>query len=97
MAELGNLKVAQASIDGYHGAHDVVKRFNQTAGKERGNPAIAAAKIIELISVDPERALPMRLAIGEDSYEYAKTFYEKQLEDLEKWKAVSTGTDVAEH
>ncbi|KAJ7911816.1 hypothetical protein B0H13DRAFT_2327951 [Mycena leptocephala] len=70
VAESGNLKVASASIDGYH------------------------AKIIELISVDPERALPMRLAIGEDSYENAKTFYEKQLEDLEKWKAVSTGTDV---
>ncbi|KAJ7911818.1 hypothetical protein B0H13DRAFT_2008739, partial [Mycena leptocephala] len=53
VAELGNLRVAQASIDGYHGAHDVVKRFNQAAGKERGDTAIAAAKIIELISVDP--------------------------------------------
>ncbi|KAJ7233271.1 putative short-chain oxidoreductase [Mycena haematopus] len=95
VAESGNLKVAAAKIDGYHGAHDWVAEFNQSAGKERGDPAIAAAKVIELISKDPTRPLPMRLAIGEDAYENAKMFYESNLRDLGTWAAVSTGTDAA--
>ncbi|KAJ7437216.1 putative short-chain oxidoreductase [Mycena galericulata] len=94
VAESGNLKVAGVKIDGYEGAHDWVVGFNQSAGKERGDTKIAAAKIVELISVDPDRALPMRLAIGEDAYENVKSFYAKQLQDLEKWKQVSTGTDA---
>ncbi|KAJ6545487.1 hypothetical protein B0H19DRAFT_999208 [Mycena capillaripes] len=97
VAESGNLKVAGARIDGYDGVHDWVVGFNESAGKERGDTAVAAAKIIELISVDPERALPMRLALGEDSYENAKMFYEKQLQEMETWKAVSTGTDAEKH
>ncbi|KAJ7346334.1 putative short-chain oxidoreductase [Mycena albidolilacea] len=97
VAESGNLKIAAANIDGYQGSHDWVAGFNKSAGKERGDPAIAAAKIIELVSVEPEGApLPMRLVLGEDSYENAKAFYEKQLRDLETWKDVSTGTDVVE-
>ncbi|KAF8142902.1 putative short-chain oxidoreductase [Mycena galopus ATCC 62051] len=95
VAESGNLKIATAKIDGYDTAHDWVVEFNNSAGKERGDPAIAAAKIIELIS-EPAKTLPMRLVIGEDSYEHAKMFYERQLEELEKWKAVSTGTDAEE-
>ncbi|KAJ7247428.1 putative short-chain oxidoreductase [Mycena haematopus] len=95
VAESGNLKIAAANIDGYDGAHDWVAEFNQSAGNERGDPAIAAAKVIEMISKDPERPLPMRLAIGEDAYENAKTFYESKLKDLETWAAVSTGTDAA--
>jgi NAD(P)-dependent dehydrogenase (short-subunit alcohol dehydrogenase family) len=97
VAESGNLKIAAANIDGYQGSHDWVADFNKSAGKERGDPAIAAAKIIELVSMEPEGVpLPMRLVLGEDSYENAKAFYEKQLGDLETWKDVSTGTDVVE-
>ncbi|KAJ7627869.1 putative short-chain oxidoreductase [Mycena rosella] len=94
VAESGNLKVAARRIEGYQGSHEWVQGFNQAAGKERGDTKIAAAKIIELITVDPKRALPMRLAIGEDSYETVKDILAKQLEDMEAWKAVSTGTDV---
>jgi NAD(P)-dependent dehydrogenase (short-subunit alcohol dehydrogenase family) len=97
VAESGNLKIAAANIDGYQVSHDWVADFNKSAGKERGDPAVAAAKIIELVSVEPEGVpLPMRLVLGEDSYENAKAFYEKQLRDLETWKDVSTGTDVVE-
>ncbi|KAF7358570.1 Short-chain oxidoreductase [Mycena sanguinolenta] len=94
VAESGNLKIASANIDGYDCAHDWVAGFNQSAGKERGDPAIAATKIIELISNDPTQALPMRLTIGEDAYENAKAFYQRQLKELETWAAVSTGTDA---
>ncbi|KAJ6570894.1 putative short-chain oxidoreductase [Mycena vulgaris] len=94
VAESGNLKIAANKIEGYQAPHDWVVGFNETAGKERGDPKIAAKKIIELISVDPGRALPMRLAMGEDSYENVKRFSAKQLEDAETWKSVSTGTDA---
>ncbi|KAF8142901.1 putative short-chain oxidoreductase [Mycena galopus ATCC 62051] len=96
IAEPGHLRIAAAKIDGYDAAHALIVEVNQSAGKERGDPAIAAAKIIELISVEPARTLPMRLVIGDDSYENAKMFYERQLKELETWKAVSTGTDAAE-
>ncbi|KAJ7111301.1 putative short-chain oxidoreductase [Mycena epipterygia] len=96
VAESSNLKIAATKIDTYQGSHDWVAGFNQTAGKERGDTKIAAAKIIELISVDPGRALPKRLALGEDSFESAKASYAKRLEDLETWKSVSVGTDVAD-
>ncbi|KAJ7131888.1 putative short-chain oxidoreductase [Mycena crocata] len=94
VAESGNLKVAATKIDGYDAAHDWVVGFNQSAGKERGDTKIAAAKIIELISGDPGRKLPLRLALGEDVRENAKAFYEKQLEDLDAWEAVGSGTDA---
>ncbi|KAJ7748383.1 putative short-chain oxidoreductase [Mycena metata] len=96
VAESGNLKVAEGKIQGYDAAHEWVSGFNAAAGKERGDTAIAARKIIELITVDPGRALPTRLAMGEDSYNNAKDFYRKRLEDLEAWKSVSSGTDVVE-
>ncbi|KAJ7435258.1 putative short-chain oxidoreductase [Mycena latifolia] len=94
VAESGNLKIAADKIDGYQAAHDWVAEFNMSAGKERGDTKIAAVKIIELIAADPKRALPMRLALGEDAYDNVKGLVMKQLEDLETWKAVSTGTDV---
>ncbi|KAJ7445253.1 putative short-chain oxidoreductase [Mycena latifolia] len=94
VAESGNLKIAADKIDGYQAAHDWVVGLNMSAGKERGDTKIAAAKIVELIAADPERALPMRLALGEDAYANVKGFLMKQLEDLETWKAVSTGTDA---
>ncbi|KAJ7613652.1 dehydrogenase [Mycena polygramma] len=96
VAESGSLKVAKARIDdsGYDGAHDWVVGFNQRAGKEQGDPALAAAKIIALISDPARTTLPVRLALGDDAYEYGKAFHEKELEELEKWKEVTTGTDV---
>ncbi|KAJ7141610.1 putative short-chain oxidoreductase [Mycena filopes] len=96
VAESSNLKVAATQIEGYDAAHDWVTGFNSRAGKEPGDPRIAAEKIIQLVSVEPERALPTRLAMGDDSYETAQTFYRKQLENLEVWKDVSCGTDVVE-
>ncbi|KAJ6448210.1 putative short-chain oxidoreductase [Mycena sanguinolenta] len=95
VAVSGNLRIATGKIAGYDDAHDWVAGFNQSAGKERGDPAIAAAKIIELISKDSAQPLPMRLAIGEDAYQNAKNFYEGKLKDLETWAGVSTGTDAA--
>ncbi|KAJ6525904.1 hypothetical protein DFH09DRAFT_1371796 [Mycena vulgaris] len=94
VAESSNLKIAANKIEGYQAPHDWVVGFNETAGKERGDPEIAAKTIIELISIDPGRALPMRLAMGEDSHENVKRFFAKQLEDAEMWKSVSTGTDA---
>ncbi|KAJ7336806.1 putative short-chain oxidoreductase [Mycena albidolilacea] len=96
VAESGNMKTAGVQIEGYDAPHAWVDTFNQTAGKERGDTEIAAAKIIELVSVDPSRALPGRLTIGEDAYVTGKTFYERGLKDLEEWKAFSTGTDAVD-
>ncbi|KAJ6452742.1 hypothetical protein C8R47DRAFT_997974 [Mycena vitilis] len=99
VAESGNLKVAKARIDdsGYDGAHDWVVGFNKRAGKEQGDPALAAAKIIALISDPARTTLPVRLALGDDAYRYGKAIHEKELEELEKWKEVTTGTDVVEN
>ncbi|KAJ6587374.1 3-oxoacyl-reductase [Mycena sp. CBHHK59/15] len=94
VAESGNLKIAANKIDGYEGAHEWIETFNKSAGTERGDVRIAASKIIELISVDPGRPLPMRLALGEDAYESMKAFHARELENLEKWKSFITGTDV---
>ncbi|KAJ7141718.1 putative short-chain oxidoreductase [Mycena crocata] len=95
VAESGNLKVAKTKIGEYDAAHDWVVGFNQSAGKERGDTKIAASKIIELISRDPTQKLPLRLALGEDARENGRGFYMKQLEDLDAWEAVGSGTDAA--
>ncbi|KAJ7784955.1 putative short-chain oxidoreductase [Mycena maculata] len=94
VAEAGNTKTAGATIEGYRGAHEWVESFCRGAGKERGDTKIAAAKIVEFVSVGPQRALPMRLPIGEDAYENMKAFYVRNLGDVEAWREVSTGTDV---
>ncbi|KAJ7644915.1 putative short-chain oxidoreductase [Roridomyces roridus] len=96
VAESANLKIAAKRIDGYDAGHDWVAEFNSTAGKERGDTKIAARKIVELTCSDFQKALPMRIAIGEDALEYLREFYAKGLESAEKWREVSTGTDVVE-
>ncbi|KAJ7895186.1 putative short-chain oxidoreductase [Mycena olivaceomarginata] len=96
VAESGNMKTVAANIDGYDEGHAWLDMVAKRAGKERGDTEIAAAKIIELISVDPQRALPKRLVIGDDAYGHAQRFYERGLKDLETWKAFSTGTDAVD-
>jgi len=93
VAQFGSLQVAAARIEDYTAPHDFVAEFNKASGTERGDTRIAAAKIIELVSADA--ALPMRLPLGDDAYEDAKAFYSTHQQALEKWKAVSTGTDAA--
>ncbi|KAJ7644852.1 putative short-chain oxidoreductase [Roridomyces roridus] len=87
VAESTNLKITAKRIDGYDAGHDWVAAFNSTAGKERGDTKIAARKI-------RRKALPMRIAIGEDALEYLREFHARALESAEKWREVSTGTDV---
>jgi len=94
VAESSNLRVAKAHIDGYKAAHEWVAGFSANAGKERGDTAKAAVKIIDFIATDPQRQLPSRFAIGDDAYENVKNFHTQRLKEVEEWKELSTGTDA---
>ncbi|KAK7017741.1 short-chain oxidoreductase [Favolaschia claudopus] len=89
VAESANTKIAAKKIEGYDSAHEWIDGFNKASGTQPGDPAVAAKKIIELISKKGE--LPMRLPIGDDAYENAKAFYEGRLKEIEAWKGYSTG------
>ncbi|CAK5271708.1 unnamed protein product [Mycena citricolor] len=88
-----NVKTGSRTIEGYDAAHDWMESFRAGAGKEPGDPVLAARKIIDLIGGDKGREWPHTLALGDDAYQNDKAFYESSLKKVEDWKEFSKGTD----
>lgn len=61
VAQSSNLKIGSHNISGYDGAHDWVKGFNLSAGKEPGDARKGAQRVIQLIQ---QKELPTRFALG---------------------------------
>ncbi len=68
------------------------ERLAAMAGKQPGDPARAAAAIIEAVR---SPAPPLHLVLGPDAYERTREMLQAFSATLEAWKHVSLGTDFA--
>ncbi|KAJ7103687.1 putative short-chain oxidoreductase [Mycena crocata] len=92
VAASGSIRHGSNRIPEYEGSEKVFVEYNGASGTERGDPAKAAAKIIDLVT-EPGRDLPLRLPLGEDVFESVQALNSRRAAELEKFKAWSVGTD----
>jgi NAD(P)-dependent dehydrogenase (short-subunit alcohol dehydrogenase family) len=94
-----NLASAQKHIVDYDQtpAGGVAAWHERTHGKQAGDPAKAAQRIVDVLtlsgSVAGRMEVPVRLALGQDAYEAIKDKCESSLALLEEWKDLSRGTE----
>ncbi|KAJ6623642.1 putative short-chain oxidoreductase [Mycena sp. CBHHK59/15] len=92
VAESSNLRYGSNRIEDYDIPQKIYTTYNAATGTERGDPAKAAVKIIDFVT-EPGRELPLRLPVGEDTFDALKACHLKQISDMEKFKSWSIGTD----
>ncbi|KAJ6471151.1 putative short-chain oxidoreductase, partial [Mycena vitilis] len=93
VAESSNLRLGSRRIPEYTVPNKIITDYSAAAGTEKGDPAKAAAKIIDFITGDGHD-LPLRLALGDDAFEYVRDFHVQRLADMDKYKEWSVGTNV---
>jgi NAD(P)-dependent dehydrogenase (short-subunit alcohol dehydrogenase family) len=93
-----NTMVAQRHIGDYdQTAGAVIAQLKAADGKQPGDPAKAAQRIVDVLTLSGSAAgrkeVPVRLALGQDAYEAIKSKCESSLALLEEWKDLSRGTE----
>ena len=79
-------------IDDYETTVGESRRIlKESAGRERGDPARAAAAILEIVD-HPEP--PLRLLLGSDALGYATRKIAAQTADIGRWDRLSRSTDI---
>lgn len=90
-----SLVAADTPIAGYDGtpAHDAHRILSADSGRQKGDPARAAAAILAALdSEDP----PLHLLLGEDALHYAEGAVEALAGDIDRWRALSLSTAFVE-
>lgn len=88
--EKGAFAIAGNKVEGYI-TNELVALMNQMNGNQYGDPEKLVAA---LVNIAEEENPPLHLLMGKDAYERASNYYQTRLSELEKWKAVSTSTDL---
>ncbi|GCF11529.1 oxidoreductase [Dictyobacter arantiisoli] len=68
--------------------------YHQQAGNEPGNPAKAAQAIITIVN---EEKPPLRLLLGKDAVQIARSVDQAKLAETERWEKLSTSTNFDDH
>ncbi|KAI3604517.1 short-chain oxidoreductase [Moniliophthora roreri] len=93
-----NTKHPANQIEGYDSAHEFLTIFNAGSGKERGDPDKAAKKLLDIIGLEGDDGLPLRLparlAMGEDAIRHTPRILREQLREAEEWREYGSGTDI---
>ncbi len=91
----GSLKMAARDIADYEDtAHFAKRSLTEGQGKEKGDPARAAAAIIKALGQDD---VPMHLLLGTDALHYAEDQMDLLRSEIEKWKDYSTSIAFPDH
>ena len=88
-----SLRAKPVAIDDYEptvGA--VLALLRELAGKQTGDPARAAAAIMQAVEANEP---PLHLVLGPDAFERVRAKQERFATEAERWKDVSIGTDFA--
>ena len=90
-----SLKVDLANpIDSDDLRQKLVRYNEENDGKQRGDPAVAAKVMLDLVS-GKHASIPLRLALGSDSMANIRQTYMENLQELEQWQTISCSTDFA--
>jgi len=86
-----SIRRSAASVEDYADTAGAAReRLGAMAGKQAGDPARAAAAIIQAVdSPNP----PLHLVLGSDAYHRTRQMLDAFSTDVETWKAVSIGAD----
>jgi NAD(P)-dependent dehydrogenase (short-subunit alcohol dehydrogenase family) len=89
----GGSQSVSAPIEGYESTVGPFRTaFPESNGKEPGDPAKAAAAILEALAAEP---VPLRLVLGGDAADAIGAELKAQAEEFAAWEHVSRGTDFA--
>jgi hypothetical protein len=77
---------------------EMSRRHMETHGKQPGDPAIAAQKIVDIVRLenlteDERRNLPLRIPLGTDALCVMRLKCAETLETLKTWEAFAASTD----
>lgn len=85
-------------IDDYEGSsvRKGEKLMEEYDNKQPGDIKKGVKVIVDVLSGDSGREIPMRLVIGTDAYGMIKAKCEETIKVLEEWKDLTTSTDLDE-
>jgi NAD(P)-dependent dehydrogenase (short-subunit alcohol dehydrogenase family) len=87
---LGKDSIRRAEGRGiYREVDDAVARWASNDGRQLGDPALAAAAILQLVEADEP---PLDLLLGQDALDRAERWADRMAADIRDWRSVSAGT-----
>ncbi|KAJ7625896.1 putative oxidoreductase,short chain dehydrogenase [Roridomyces roridus] len=94
VGESSNVRRGSNRIAGYTAPDKVMVDFTAAAGTERGDTMKGSARIIDFVTAGGGKGrLPMRLTLGDDSYESVKGVRKQWMDEMEEFKSWGAGTD----
>ena len=91
----GSLHIAAKDIPAYEDtAHFAKRSLSEGQGKEKGDPALAAAAILSALD---EAEPPLHLLLGKDALHYAEGQTDLLRAEMEKWKSYSLSIAYPEY
>jgi NAD(P)-dependent dehydrogenase (short-subunit alcohol dehydrogenase family) len=88
-----SIQNAANSIHAYTETSGKIDDLLEIAGKQPGDPTLAAEAIITAVET---KEPPLHLVLGADAVERARAKLERLLEEMDQWKLVSLSTNFAE-
>jgi NAD(P)-dependent dehydrogenase (short-subunit alcohol dehydrogenase family) len=77
------------SSDAYAPVNDAMKAWRANDGRQDGDPALAAAAILQLVDADEP---PLDLLLGQDALDRAGHRADRMAADVRDWRSISAGT-----
>ncbi|KAJ7625900.1 retinol dehydrogenase 8 [Roridomyces roridus] len=88
VGESSNVRRGSNRIAGYTVPDKVMVDFTAAAGTERGDTMKGSARIIDFVTANGGQGrLPMRLTLGDDSYENVKGVRAQWMDEMEEFKS----------
>ncbi|KAF7316281.1 Short-chain dehydrogenase/reductase family protein [Mycena indigotica] len=91
-----NFRRGSNVIATYAAATEGIVGFNSGTGKERGDPAKGALRIVDFVT-QAKGKLPLRWALGEDSFVNLRKVHESRIVEMDEFKEWSVGTDYDDY
>ena len=89
-----SIRNAAGSIGAYaETSGKIVRHLHQIAGKQQGDPVLAARAIIEAVEA---KEPPLHLVLGSDALRRARTKFKHLSEEVDRWERVSLSTDFTD-
>lgn len=86
-----SIRINAPAADGYgETAGKMLQGFGEMAGRQIGDPALAAAAIIEAVEAENP---PLQLLLGSDALRRMKKRHDDQVAEMDHWEPVTLSTD----
>ncbi|KAF9076965.1 putative short-chain oxidoreductase [Rhodocollybia butyracea] len=94
VASAPNTKSPTNTINDYELTHYYYNLFREGSGKEIGDPDKGANKVLDVVMLKTDKALPVRFALGDDAVGLIKRRLKRRLAELDEWESFGVGTNI---